>query len=302
MLSNLSAVRPPKIALPKFSKGTPDLIAKWVSFILVFFLAWTLGSLVWFWVSPYQGKITNATVDKSASSTINSLPYQLSQITNSNLFGLYDQNAPNAGALPVVEAPITDLNLTLVGVVYATSPRKGLAIISNGSQQTIYGVDETIEGTGVVLKQVLPDRVIFSNRQRNETLMLDGVKYEKTAQTQGGLVEKTRAARAPSAPNPGLIKIKQEIIKNPQSLLKYITLSQVREQGRVIGYRLGPGSDVRFFNDSGIKSGDVAVAINNVDLTDPSKMSEIWQSLSDSSEINMTVKRQGQLHKIYISL
>ncbi len=301
MLSNLSTVRLPKIALPRFSKKAPALIAKWVSLIFVFLMAWTLGSLAWYWVSPYQGKITNATYDKSASSSVNSLPYQLSQITNSNLFGLYDQSAPNAGALPVVEAPITNLNLTLVGVVYATSPSKGLAIISNGAQQTIYAVDETIEGTGVVLKQVLPDRVIFSNRQRNETLMLDGVEYEKIDRL-GQSIEPQKVAKAPTASNPNLAKIKQEIMQNPQSLLKYITLSQVREQGKVVGYRLGPGSDAHFFNESGIKSGDVAVAINNVDLTDPAKMSEIWKTLSDSSEINMTVKRQGQLHKIYISL
>lgn len=301
MLSNLSTMRLPKIALPRFSKRAPALVAKWVSLIFVFLMAWTLGSLAWSWVSPYQGKITNATFDKSASSPINSLPYQLSQITNSNLFGLYDQTAANTEALPVVEAPITDLNLTLVGVVYATTPNKGLAIISNGAKQTIYAVDETIEGTGVVLKQVLPDRVIFSNRQRNETLMLDGVEYEKTDRV-GQRIEPEKVARAPAASNPSLIKIKQEIMQNPQSLLKYITLSQVREQGKVVGYRLGAGSDARFFDASGIKPGDIAISINNVDLTDPAKMSEIWKTLSDSSEINITVRRQGQLHKIYISL
>lgn len=294
MLSNLSTGRIPQLVPPKFSKGLLARIAKWVSIILVFSLAWTLGGLAWFWVAPYQGKITNADLNELASSTNNAIAYQLSQITNSNLFGIFDQNAPNADALPVVEAPITDLNLTLVGVVYATSPRKGLAVISNGSQQTIYGVGETIEGTGVELKQVLADRVIFRNRERNETLMLDGVDYENTPPQT--------APKIPTTTNPELVKIKQEIMRNPQSLLKYITLSQVREQGKVVGYRLGPGSDVRFFKDAGIKQGDIATVINNVDLTDPSQMNQIWKSLTDSSEINMTVKRNGQLHKIYISL
>nr|WP_232312903.1 type II secretion system protein GspC [Enterovibrio coralii] len=158
-----------------------------------------------------------------------------------------------------------------------------------------------MEGTRVTLRQVLNDRVILRNNGRDEALMLAGVDYNKaTPQRQ------TRPA-APAAPasngsGPDLSSVKAEIINNPQALLKYITLSREQNESGLIGYRLGPGSDNRLFKEAGLQTGDIAVGINGADLTNPAEMNRIWQSLSDASEISLTVQRDGQLHEIYISL
>ncbi len=266
---------------------------------LLVLLAWTLGSLIWFWVQ------TSSEVSHAVPKRAPVVQYQLSQLIDSQLFGIFDKNLVPSVSSPI-NAPVTQLNFTLVGLVATDRPNYGWAIIANNGVQQIYGIDETIKGTGVILHQVLNDRVILRNSNRNETLMLDGVEAIEELAKAALELKKATAKKVKSNPQPvsdgALETIKAEIMRNPKALLKFITLSQMREDGKVVGYRLGAGADRRLFTSAGIKNGDLAVAINGVDLTDPSKMNQIWQNLSDASELTLSVKRDNQLHNIYIGL
>lgn len=298
MSANFGIKRLPGWAQLRLGKAFPATLAKWVTRLLILVLAWTLGRLVWFWVPDtatdmsVDSQVTIAQTNKQAPA------YRLDQLINRHFFGRYSASAPvEKKPEPVVDAPRTRLNLTLVGLVASSEPNRGLAVIDNRGTQKTYGIGEAIEGTRVILRQVLNDRVILRNNGRDEALMLAGVDYNASPAP-------ARPVR-PAPQNTGqadLSNVKAEIMNNPQSLLKYITLSQERNDEGLVGYRLGPGSDSRLFEQSGLQSGDVAVGINGADLSNPAEMNRIWQSLSDSSEINLTVLRDGQLHEIYISL
>lgn len=303
MSANLVLQRIVNIA-QQSGKHIPSIAARWVSSLLILILAWTLGRMAWIWV-PHELTIPQSSSSVTANDATSEQSYQLSSILRLNLFGRYDGDSAPAETL--ANAPKTTLNLKLVGLVSSSIASQGLAVIANGAVQQLYGIDETIDGTRVVLRRVLKDRVILSNSGRDETLMLDGLDYNQD--TQAAIpgrkkTEKTTGSKTPPAQTgkADLSSIKAEILKNPQTLLKYITLSQERDGAGLIGYRLGPGSDNRLFNQAGLKAGDIAIGINNIDLTNPAEMNRIWQSLSDASEISLTVRRDGQLHKVYIGL
>ena len=99
-----------------------------------------------------------------------------------------------------------------------------------------------------------------------------------------------------------LDKMRQEMAKNPQSVLKYIRLSQVSNNGKITGYRVNPGKDRQLFDSVGLKPGDIATSLNGIDLTDPAAMSSLWKNMSEMTELNLTVQRDGQLHDIFIGL
>lgn len=287
---------------PRLTKAFSDTLAKWAFALFLLLLAWTLGRFVWSFIGVPIISVTSHTSEKpNIVTTSSASAYELEQLINLNLFGLYNATVPLVES--IIDAPRTNLNLTLVGLVANSAPTKGLAVIANSGSQNIYGVDETIKGTGVVLRQVLNDRVILRNNGRDEALMLQGVDYSQRAQSvSNNKPSDQKDVSSKISSQTDLSAVKAEIIKRPQALLKYITLSQERENNKVIGYRLGPGGDSRLFNESGLKSGDVATAINGVDLTNPSQMNKIWRSLSDASEIVLTVRRSGQLHQVTIDL
>ena len=105
--------------------------------------------------------------------------------------------------------------------------------------------------------------------------------------------------------NPGsaeekLEEIKAKITKDPQQIFQYVRLSQVKRDGNVIGYRVSPGKDPELFKSVGLQSGDIATQLNGQDLTDPAAMGSIFRSISDLTELNLVVERDGQQHDIFI--
>ncbi|MCW8331067.1 type II secretion system protein GspC [Photobacterium sp. SDRW27] len=276
-------------------------LTRLMTWLLVMFLAWILGRLAWSIVqpatapSPWQAK----TVSVSAS---NGSGFQVSDVLGMNLFGRYQQNAPVVKKQPVKQdAPETQLNLTLVGVVASSNPQSSLAVITHRGKQNTYGLNEAIEGTRATLQAVYVDRVIIRNRGRDETLMLDGVKFSKEQQRSAPV--KSAPKSSPSTrPSSDLGKIKQEILEKPQTLFSYIRLSQVKRDGELVGYRVNPGKERALFDAVGLKANDLAVSLNGNDLTDPTVMAKLWTELSQATDFTLTVEREGQLHDIYIEL
>jgi len=268
-----------------------------MTWLLVMLLAWILGRLAWSIVqpatapSPWQAKTVSV-------STSNSSGFQVSDVLGMNLFGRYQQNAPVVKKQPIKQdAPETQLNLTLVGVVASSNSKTSLAVITHRGKQNTYGLNEAIEGTRATLQAVYVDRVIIRNRGRDETLMLDGVKFSKE-QVRSAPVKSTPQ----SSPSSELGKIKQEILEKPQTLFSYIRLSQVKRDGELVGYRVNPGKERALFDAVGLKANDLAVNLNGNDLTDPTVMAKLWTELSQATDFTLTVEREGQLHDIYIEL
>ena len=228
----------------------------------------------------------------------------ISALQNGALFGNYSELTTATVIQSVVDAPKTRLNLILVGVVASSELNKSLAVIANRGTQATYGINELIDGTRAKLKAVLPDRVIIDNSGRDETLMLDGVDYSKMSTTSIAEVDKPSSRNNVSAQinEDKLDAIREAILKNPQEIFQYVRLSQVKEDDTIVGYRVSPGRDTALFESVGLQDGDIAIEFNGFDLTKPEVMNELASAVSEMTEINLSVLRDGQQHDIYIQL
>ncbi|MCG7496771.1 type II secretion system protein GspC [Vibrio sp. Of7-15] len=274
--------------------------------ILVAWFAWVLGKLVWAFFSPASAvepwQPTRHVVSASKAEKDN-----ISGVLQANVFGVYSPEKKQVQPKVVVqEAPQTKLNLLLAGVVASSDSAKSLAVIANRGKQNTYGVGETVEGTRATLKAVFYDRVIIENNGRDETLMLEGTKYSKQVQQVNKPATQVQSTIAgnnsglSSGDEQELSQIRKEITENPQSVMKYIRLSQVSRDGNIVGYRVSPGKNRQLFEAVGLEAGDVAISLNGADLTNPAEMGKIWKTLPELTELNLTVERNGQLHDVYI--
>ena len=263
--------------------------------ILVVVFAWIAGRLVWSIIEPSP----TAARWQPMTVTVNTSQQQLpvNELLDLHLFGRYQANA-TAVVKPVKQdAPQTQLRLTLVGVVASSTPSKALAVVTNNGKQNTYGINEVIDNTRASLIAVYNDRVIIRNNGRDETLMLEGLKFTKSA-----VVSATPASKSSSGNAAELAKIKQEILSEPQTLFTYIRLSQVKKDGQIEGYRVNPGKNRLLFDQVGLKANDLAVSINGNSLTKPAVMAKLWGELSSATDFTLTVERDGQLHDIHIEL
>ncbi len=267
--------------------------------ILVVIFAWIAGRLVWSILQPTPVAARWQPLAVTVNTSQQQLP--VNELLGLNLFGRYQANAAPVVAKPVKQdAPQTQLRLTLVGVVASSTPSKALAVVTNNGKQNTYGINEVIDNTRASLIAVYNDRVIIRNNGRDETLMLEGLKFTKPSTVPA--VSQRQSAQSNNDNAAELAKIKQEILSEPQTLFSYIRLSQVKKDGQIEGYRVNPGKNRILFDQVGLKANDLAVSINGNSLTDPAIMAKLWGELSSATDFTLTVERDGQLHDIHIEL
>jgi len=265
--------------------------------------AWIVGQSVWYLGGEIPAPKWSA---KQASSNISSdsAGIDVSDLLEAALFGRLAKQTKKVVSAPVLQdAPKTSLNLVLVGAVSSSVAESSLAVIAHKGTQATYGIGEKIGGTQATLKGVFIDRIIIDNSGRDETLMLEGIKYKNISQPEPKKVSNASAREMgnnPSSSENEIESIRVEILKDPQKILQYIRLSQVKKDGQLIGYRIRPGRQRALFDSVGLKNGDIAISLNGEDLTDPASMGKIWQSMSEITEFNLTVERNGQTHEIFI--
>ncbi|MGF1743878.1 type II secretion system protein GspC [Vibrio minamisatsumaniensis] len=269
--------------------------------VLIAASAWILGQLAWF-IEPVEQTLVPWQAAASSSSSPQAM-LDISSLQQSNLFGAYNPTTPTVVEQQVIQdAPKTRLNLILVGAVASSNPKLSLAVIANRGTQATYGINEEIDGTRAKLKAVFVDRVIINNSGRDETLMLEGIEYKRLAVSAPAPPRASSSVRGnnPASAEQKLDQIKAKILQDPQQIFQYVRLSQVKRDDKVMGYRVSPGKDSELFNSVGLQSGDIATQLNGQDLTDPAAMGNIFRTISELTELNLTVERNGQQHEVFI--
>ncbi len=211
---------------------------------------------------------------------------ELGEVSRLALFGKALPKA-QAKAAVAANAPRTQLNAQLNGVLASSDPAKSIAIIAMSGIQNSYGIGDMIDGTQARIRQVYPDRVIIERDGRDETLMLDGEEYGKPL---------------PQTNTAPLGSLRSELMADPGKITDYLNISPVQVDGRMTGYRLNPGSNPEFFNQSGLQANDLAISINGLDLRDNMQAMQAMQQMAGATEMTVTVERQGEQFDIYVRL
>lgn len=237
--------------------------------------------------------------------------FDVNEIQKLSLFGQTEKkiDKPKPVKQVITDAPKTNLSLQLTGVVASTHEQNGLAVIASSGSQETYSVGDKINRTSAILKEVFADRVIIANAGRYETLMLDGVKYTpsgellKTRTSENGSNKVTKIDKRNNQKLARDIDMyREQIMQNPGKLSDYLSISPMRNQGELQGYRLNPGSNSEFFREAGLRPNDLAKSLNGYDLTDMNQSIEVMGQLPELTEISVIVERQGQLVEILLSL
>lgn len=255
-------------------------LPKALSVVLIVAIAWQLVQLTWLLLEPapdtHAGPIEASTTVAPRSKGVD-----VQSIVNAKLFGTAQSAAPVAG--PVRE---TQLNLVLSAVFASDDPEKGLAIIGESAQQTkVYSVGDTIR-TGTRLHSVYPDRVVLDRGGALETLALP----------KRNLV--AMAARPAPPPrqqaNPVIENLRRVAETNPTAFAEIVRPQPVFANGVQRGYRVYPGRNRQQFAQLGLQPGDLVLAINGTPLDDPQRGMEIFNTISTSDRVQLTVERNGQ--------
>lgn len=286
-----------------------------LNLMLVLLLAWLLARLSWQLVpQPATPALTAA----SGAAPAQQAPVALNNLLRYALFGQASAEVTTPAVAQVTEAPKTQLNVKLTGLVSVPGrPEAGSAIIEQRGSETTYAVGDQIDGTRARLSQVLEDRVLLEQNGRFETLMLDGVEFTRIAQANAGLgqsdnnadyqlqAEEPIVLAAPIASgviNPDVQVQRDEILAEPMKFFDYVRVSPVQRDGQLVGYRLMAGKDAALFAQMGLQQNDLAIEINGIPLNDMQQAMRVINDLRDASEARLKIERDGEIRDILFSL
>lgn len=301
-------------------------IAKFIGLALLVYITYLLAKMTWVFLDESNENYRLAPSKIITQSNSSSQNYSISEIHGLNLFGVYNQSVVDNEPEEVEDAPETNLKLTLTGVVASDEVKQSAAIIEHNGVQEIYAIDETINGTRAVLKNVHNDRVLIRHSGRLETLMLDGHDYSESSNKRASQrpaqrpIERASQRTKPeiNGPNQNNRKrvdqrenaalteqakaLKKDINEDPGKITDYLKIGPKRKDGKIVGYQLMPGRNPDFFKASGLKRGDVAVQMNGYDLSQPSEAAQALKALKQEREISLLVDRNGDVTEILFSI
>ncbi len=275
--------QPPEQWLNVVNKYLPPVVTA----VLVVLIAYQLAGITW---SVVPGAAPTLATRPVASKPTQQ-PADLGKLTDSHLFG----EARATEAAPVVEtvdAPDTSLSLSLTGIL-AGGPKGQAIIAANRGQERTYHVGDSVDNAdGATLHSVEPDRVLLNRNGKLETLRLP-------EQLSSAAVRTTSPILPPAAAQPAG-SLRQVISENASRLTDVVRLAPHVQEGKVVGFRVNPGRDRATFEALGLQAGDVVTDINGTVLDDPSQGLQVFQSLGETTQANVTVLREGTPQVIVI--
>ena len=258
----------------------------WVSALLAIGIAYYLAQLFWLLIPAGDGVEWTASTAPATTTTPTATTDYIS-IVEAHLFGKSSGDVTPA-PVDTVDAPDTRMNLQLRGTVAANDASKAHAIIADGTgKETVFFINDPIPG-GAVLHQVFPDRVILNRGGILETLRLPQQSLGGTAATPRASSAANRAARALPT------NVQNLIGQNAARFSDIVRPQPYMPNGQLQGYRVYPGRDRRAFASLGLRPGDLVTEINGMALNNPAQGMEAFSTLSDATQVTLTLERNGQ--------
>lgn len=263
--------------------------------VLLCVLAWQLATLLWTLV-PLPQSSAWAPAPGLADTTAPRQALNADALAAAHLFGQLQTSASTAS---LANAPDTQLNFTLLGILAGSTEAESLALIAKDSgDEAPYSIGDDVS-QGVNLQAIFPDRVILSRNGRLETLRLDKDAPSNATVFNAAPVGEAQEGTAAAAQM--LAAIKEQVITDPSKAANFIRVQPITGDGGMKGYRVYPGPERGAFNASGLKPGDVVTAINGTPLNDPGQALQLLQSLAQSSAMSLTIDRNGVSQSVNVS-
>lgn len=203
------------------------------------------------------------------------------------------------------DAPVTSLNLVLLGVVAAGG--ESLALISvDGRDQQPFAIGEEI-AHGAVLDAVYPDRAIILRRGVRESLVLQ---ENMPSLPLSSVMSPSNQASA-EKPTGEIKKINDSLYRIDRDMLKsQINSPTLLSQALVVPHSKG-GFEMRnvtpdsLYEQAGLRSGDVIKKVNGQSINTLDDAMRVYREMGGLDRliaVNIDIERGGQSQRLHYQL
>ena len=176
--------------------------------------------------------------------------------------------------------PKTSLPLKLFGVTYSNSRMTNFAILGfNLREQKRYKENDLI-ANNIILESIKSNFVVINR---------DGIRERVSFSEDSSLSIIKRKVTKSTKPSSNIDAL--------SSLNKVMSFKPYFTNGRLEGYEISSGQEEDIFNRSGLKKGDILIAVNGLNFNDPSLAKEI-----SSSNVRLDLLRDRKALSLMVGL
>jgi len=282
---------------PRTLAAANQLLPPWVALLLVIAVGWQLATIVWMAIpGSSAGDAVVVPAGQALGRPQGPLGADVLAIAGAHMFGVASGDDEVQAIAPTYDEDLEDTrlsNLQLTGTIASPYPEMSAAIITDGAnEEKVYLIGDPISSSAK-LHAVYTDRVVL-----NENGQLTNLRLPE----EFAAVATTTARRAPTRRQTAANtqSIQSVVSQNVARLADVIRPTPYFVNGQQQGYRVYPGRDRRQFASLGLRPGDLIKEIDGQSLTDPTQAMQIFQSLGTSSQVSVTVERNGQPETIVL--
>lgn len=195
-------------------------------------------------------------------------------------------------------------DLAAVGIVYALSPDRSVAVLRSGGRTRIAAIGEAAFGGRVAV--IAPGRVLLDYEGTAVELRLPprAAQEPRPAPRPAG-TSPAPATGAPSEPAPLTLPrrtVERRLAEEIPRILGETALTPVRSEGQVVGYQITRMAEGTLLTEAGLRPGDVLTSVNGTAIDSMATLIGLWGRLQGESELSAVVLRGGQAVTLSVSL
>ncbi len=161
-----------------------------------------------------------------------------------------------------------------------------LSLKSNARKTTIIEIGEKFYG--YTLKEVLIDSAIFTKGSKEYVLSLEKTKKSKSSITKVAKTIDSGESKSVSRSDISYYS------KNPKEIWKDISITEIKEHGKIKGFKVVKIRKNSKFAALGLKRGDVIIRANNIELKSYRDALNIYKNISKIDTMQIVVMRNNQ--------
>lgn len=235
-------------------------------------------------VSPVT-PVTRRHHGENGSRPTNAEKADVRTIVAAHLFGTTTQDA--------IEAVPASNKLVLAGTIATEDPKQGVAIIDVDGPSKVYSVGGDVDGA--LLHAVYVDHIILDRNGRLEKLALLRPSLQRLSARS---VDQTTATATLDSDTASLRH------EDPAAIADVLRVGAPIENrtGKLHGFRILPGRNNVTFSSSGLRRGDLVIAVNgtSVDGMDRQRAETVFNAMMSASSATVTIERDGAISDVTI--
>ena len=278
---------------------TNNKLIDFSNIIFAVLMSYFIAELLLVLVTPKQKIITKTIQNETPTNR-----YQASFIFGKSVIKTATKpvdNLKKEKLVPSENLSLAPIKLNILGLIKTKNPKNSVIFFNDKktNKKKFVKVGEMIDSNTkllavehnyiTVLHHGHKKIVLVNDKKSQKSVQISTNSKQKPSEKQGARI----SVNLPTNFASKIKDIRKKLKSNPISLMNLFAGIPVVKNGKVQGIKISAGSDKKLFNALQLKSQDIIISVNDIPITDASRIGDLMALIDSTTVLNIYLERDG---------